>query len=254
MTKKPTISVVLPVCNNENFLSSCLESLLSQSFTDFEIIAIDDASTDSSYSILKQYKKLDKRLKVFKNVKRYGLRLTLNRCIKRTRGQYIAFMRPTDISTKGRLERQLNFLQKNQKIAAVGTQIYSINHKNKKNNKTNAPLEHEEIYNLLLHGVSMQAETLLINRYNLPKDLIEATTDDHVLVYLNLALKIARYGSLANLPFALYLRRETHKHPYLNSLKATYLPYFLKLWLRARDAHDYRPPLRVLFLPLIRSF
>ena len=89
---KPLISILLPVHNSEKYLSDCLKSLLSQTYKNIEIVAIDDKSSDKSYRILNQFKKTDKRVRVYRNVKRYGIAITLNRLLKKSKGSYLAFM------------------------------------------------------------------------------------------------------------------------------------------------------------------
>src|SRR5579872_2430352 len=93
----PLVSILLPVHNAQEYLEESLQSLLSQTYSNIEIIAIDDFSRDHTYQLLKEYRKKDKRLVIRKNVKHYGLRLTLNRCVRHVKGQYIAFMNPSDI-------------------------------------------------------------------------------------------------------------------------------------------------------------
>src|SRR3989338_8386665 len=89
---KPLISILLPVHNTEKYLSDCLNSLINQTYKNIEIVAIDDKSSDKSYKILNQFKKKDKRIRVYKNVKRYGISITLNRLVNKAKGSYIAFM------------------------------------------------------------------------------------------------------------------------------------------------------------------
>src|SRR6266540_5036790 len=96
---KPLISILLPVHNSEGYLADCLNSLLNQTYKNIEIVAMDDKSSDNSYRILNQFKKQDKRLRVYKNIKRYGIAVTLNRLLKKTKGNYIAFMDTNDISS-----------------------------------------------------------------------------------------------------------------------------------------------------------
>jgi cellulose synthase/poly-beta-1,6-N-acetylglucosamine synthase-like glycosyltransferase len=79
---EPLVSVILPVCNASRHLSACLESILKQKHQRIEVIAIDDKSIDASVKILKAYRRRDRRIKVFTNVKRYGLAITLNRALK----------------------------------------------------------------------------------------------------------------------------------------------------------------------------
>src|SRR5581483_89296 len=119
INNQPLVSILLPIRNNQEHLLACLESIISQTYENIEIIAIDDHSTDESYQILRTFKKLDKRIRIFQNVKPYGLRLTLNRCVNRSKGQFIAFMNPDDMITKSKIARQVQFLLQNPKIAAV---------------------------------------------------------------------------------------------------------------------------------------
>ncbi|MBE6073078.1 MAG: glycosyltransferase family 2 protein [Selenomonas ruminantium] len=96
MKNRPLLSVVMPVHNPRQYLSPCLDSVLQQTFRDFELIAIDDASTDDSLSILKQYASLDKRLQVMHNEKSLGAACTRNRGLYAARGEYIIFLDADD--------------------------------------------------------------------------------------------------------------------------------------------------------------
>jgi glycosyltransferase involved in cell wall biosynthesis len=107
---KPIVSFILPVHNSERFLRDCLMSLKRQSYRKTEILAIDDMSSDSSLTILKEFAKKDKRIRVYRNVKRYGIGVTLNRLIKKAKGDFIAFMDSNDISSSERIKKQLEFL------------------------------------------------------------------------------------------------------------------------------------------------
>ncbi|KKU81343.1 MAG: Glycosyl transferase family 2 [Microgenomates group bacterium GW2011_GWA2_47_8] len=157
--QKPVVSILLPVYNNEAFLKNCLESLRAQSFRNFEIIAIDDDSTDRSYRLLLRAKKKDKRIKVYKNKKHYGLAVMLNRMVRRSKGQCIAFMSPHDVSLKNRIRAQLLFLKKHPQAAGVGTQCFFINKNSKKIGKSLFPEGEEEIVQHLL-SLSNAAATL----------------------------------------------------------------------------------------------
>lgn len=86
------ISVIIPVYNAENFLKRCLESVLSQTLADIEILCIDDSSSDSSFKILEEYSKIDTRLKCYRNEKNIGQGLTRNKGIDLAQGEYIAFV------------------------------------------------------------------------------------------------------------------------------------------------------------------
>ncbi|MDG4476039.1 glycosyltransferase family 2 protein [Thiovibrio frasassiensis] len=107
----PSISVVLPVYNGEQYLAEAIDSILAQSFTDFELIMIDDGSTDGSLEIMQQYQKRDARIRLVARENR-NLATTLNDLIGLARGKWIARMDQDDISLPFRFERQMAWLEK----------------------------------------------------------------------------------------------------------------------------------------------
>lgn len=242
------ISVLLPVSNNEATLSECLESLLSQTHLDIEIIAIDDNSKDSSYKILRQYRKHDKRITVSRNVKKYGYAITLNRALKRTKGRYIAFMNPHDVATPDRFKRQLSYLTRHPKVVAVGTQVIFMNERKQKYDKSQFPTDAALISKKLFTEDCLQLESMLIDRYLLPKDLLRFENQDYPLVYRSFVMKLMPYGHLANLNQQLYVRFRP-QHTQLEELSNQALSH-VKLWLKARFVYDSAPSLTSLLYPL----
>ncbi len=108
---EPLISVVLPVYNGVKYLSEAVDSILAQSFTNFELIMIDDGSTDGSQQILSEYERSDLRVRVIVRENR-GLATTLNESIDIARGTWIARMDADDIAFPHRFERQLEWIEK----------------------------------------------------------------------------------------------------------------------------------------------
>lgn len=106
------ISVIIPVYNVERFLEKCLDSILYQTFKDFEVICIDDGSTDNSLSILKSYKKKDKRIKIYTQNNR-GAGVARNFGLKKAQGKYIQFLDSDDYFDKKLLEKLFNLAEKN---------------------------------------------------------------------------------------------------------------------------------------------
>lgn len=92
----PKISVIIPVYNVEKYLRECLDSVLVQTFEDFEIICINDASTDGSLKILEEYERCDSRIKIINNEKNIGLGLSRNKGIETACGKYIHFLDSDD--------------------------------------------------------------------------------------------------------------------------------------------------------------
>ncbi len=103
MNSSPAISILMPVKNTDQFLIECLESIINQTETDFEFIAIDDHSTDESYSILKEYSLKDKRFKVFKNSGN-GIIEALRLAYSKSSGNYITRMDSDDIMSLDKLK------------------------------------------------------------------------------------------------------------------------------------------------------
>jgi len=115
----PKISVLLPVYNAEAFIGESIKSILDQTESDFELLIIDDCSTDSSIEIIRSFK--DSRIIFHKKKRNSGYTESLNWGIDQARGEYIARMDADDVSLPQRFEKQLLFLEQNQHVAMCGT-------------------------------------------------------------------------------------------------------------------------------------
>jgi len=119
----PEVSVVMPVYNGEKYLQLALDSLFSQDFTDFQIIAVDDGSTDNTAKILADNAKKDKRLKVVTVSPNKGLPNALNTGLENATGKYVARMDCDDISLPKRFSTQVKFLEAHPEIDLVAAFI-----------------------------------------------------------------------------------------------------------------------------------
>ncbi|MBL4658797.1 MAG: glycosyltransferase [Alcanivoracaceae bacterium] len=144
------ISVLMPIYNAERFLKTALESILSQSFSDFEIIAINDGSTDASGKILASYG--DKRLRVINNDGNKGLIYTLNKGIEKANGKYIARMDADDIALPNRLAMQVEFLEAHPSIVLLGGHAEMIDEHGVPFMPMTPPLSHQAIINRIFIG------------------------------------------------------------------------------------------------------
>lgn len=117
----PKISVIMPVYNGEKYLNEAIDSILNQTFSDFEFIIINDCSTDNTENIIKSYD--DKRIRYIKNEKNLGVAETLNKGLDMAQGEFIARMDADDISLPERFEKQLSFLQLNPECGVCGSNI-----------------------------------------------------------------------------------------------------------------------------------
>jgi hypothetical protein len=115
----PRVSVVIGAYNGERFLRPAIESILNQTFRDFELIVIDDCSTDRTPPILGEFK--DDRIRVVRNERNLGIAETLNNGIAIARGEYVALQDHDDVSLPARLECQVAFLDNNAEVGMVGS-------------------------------------------------------------------------------------------------------------------------------------
>ncbi len=233
MKIKPVVSIVIPIHNSARHLKDCLDSIFSQSFKQFEIIVIDDNSKDKTSAILKTYKKRQKRLHVYRNIKKYGLVVSLNRAAKRAKGQFICFVNPKDALTKSRIKKQVDFLTANPKAVAVGTQCIFFDKHNKKKGKSLFPPDHETIYPDLLAGLSMNFETAMINKNLLPKDIIKFDDEHYPFIHRDLFMKLTPYGQLANINQYLNFHRVSNNKYATWEKRLDNLISLFKLWIKA---------------------
>jgi len=117
--KNLRVTVLMPVFNGAEYLKEAIESILGQTYRDFEFIIIDDGSGDRSLEIIKSFK--DERIKTLINEKNLGMSASLNRGLEIARGEYIARMDSDDISLPQRLEKQVRFMDRNPKVGVCGT-------------------------------------------------------------------------------------------------------------------------------------
>jgi glycosyltransferase involved in cell wall biosynthesis len=116
----------MPVFNEERYLEDSIESILSQSFTDFEFIIVNDGSTDGTQDTLDRYARKDTRIRLIANPRNLGVARSLNRALETAKGAYIALMDAGDVSHPERLAKQVAYLEENSDIYIVGTGAYIL--------------------------------------------------------------------------------------------------------------------------------
>jgi glycosyltransferase involved in cell wall biosynthesis len=134
LKNKPIVSVIMTAYNSEKFILESINSVLNQTNSDFELILINDASTDNTEKIIKKQLKLDKRIKYFKNKNNLGPAASRNFALKKSQGKYIAILDSDDISNPFRHEKQIKFLEDYQSIFLVASNAEIIDENNKKIN------------------------------------------------------------------------------------------------------------------------
>jgi len=229
------VSIILPVYNAELFLEVALESVLSQSHEDFELIAIDDGSTDSSLQILKRLSVNNKRVRVFSQ-NNQGLVNTLNRGICLANGDLVARMDADDICDPKRLECQVRFMSENPDVVCVGSQIQLIDPVGRDLMQMRMPLNHEDIDEAncsCVTGIVHPTSLIRLSALKLVGGYRGAYTHAEDI---DLWLRLAEIGRLANLPMSL-LRYRQH----LNSVGYKYgFEQKCAQWKAVKDAYQRR--------------
>lgn len=125
------ISVIMPVFNAEKYLRESVQSILSQKFSEFEFIIIDDCSTDNSTKLINDFLKIDKRIVFLQNVKNIGITKTLNKGISVSKFDYIARQDADDVSLPDRFRMQMEWFNKDKEkeLCVAQTLIISIKRK-----------------------------------------------------------------------------------------------------------------------------
>lgn len=204
MVKTPFVSVLMPVYNGEKYLIEAMDSILNQTYLDFEFIIINDGSTDNTEQIILSYE--DPRIRYKKNETNHKLIATLNEGIELCTGKYIVRMDADDISALNRIEKQVAFMEENPNVGLCGTWFETFDDTRKKG-ESNYASEHEEIcykhlYQIhLSHGTAVFRKSIL-DKLNFRFDKEYAHAEDY-----DLFTRMALETKLANLPFVGYAVR-----------------------------------------------
>jgi len=157
--KTPTVSVVMPVLNGEKYLAKAIQSILDQSYGDFEFIIIDDGSTDQTEKIIKSFD--DPRIIYINNGNNLGLSKSFNIGIDKAKGEYIARMDADDISQPNRFERQIKFLEKRPHVDIVGSSLKFIDEYGRERGTFRRQLDHTDIKFSSLFSTPMMHPTII---------------------------------------------------------------------------------------------
>jgi glycosyltransferase involved in cell wall biosynthesis len=205
---EPRISVLMPVYQAELYLEEAVESILAQSFDDFELIALDDGSTDASSQILGTLAGRDARIRVRRS-EHVGLVYQLNQGLAEARGEFIARMDADDVSHPERFDRQLAYLDARPGCVVVGTGTDLVDPERRIIQTLDLGHSHHEIKSRLMQGdggalthASALYRTHALRSIGGYRKKFEYGED------LDLHLRLAEIGQLANLPESLYEYRQ----------------------------------------------
>ncbi len=209
----PNISVIMSVYNGEKYLKDAIESILNQTYTDFEFIITNDNSKDNSQDILEEYAKKDNRIKLFTSKKYHGMVTCLNNMLSISKGKYIARMDADDISLPERLKKQIEFLENNPNISVCGAWYVNITVEGNKINTVRFYETNDELFNNFVLSVPVANPLSMMNKSFLLKHQIKYKTEFIFCEDYKLWLDIFdRGGKFYNLQETLlYYRNHDHQ-------------------------------------------
>jgi glycosyltransferase involved in cell wall biosynthesis len=232
----PAISVVLPAYNSGKYLSEAIESILNQTFTDFELIIVDDCSTDGTWDVIKHYSENDKRIVPLRNQINSREAKTLNRGILAARGKYIVRMDHDDWSYPYRLQKQYDFMERHPEVGICGGTMEVCDKDLKIKNLRSYPLSDEAIRKVIFRYSPFCHPAIIMRREVLNKsglyDHAFYPPDDYDLYF-----RIGRYSQFANLPETLLKYRVLDKSITNSSTKRLEI---LTIAIRKKYAREYR--------------
>ena len=198
--EKNKVSIIIPVYNAEKFIGETIESVISQTYTDWEMLILNDRSTDSSYEIIQKYAQKDKRIKAIDSEKNIGVVEGRNRLISEANGEYIAFLDADDYWKEDKLEKQIEFMKK--KDAAISCTEYTrVTEEGKPINEIK--IKEEITYRDLLKNNYLGCLTVVYNAEKLGKRYFKERdkNEDYVLWLEIIKDTVKIYGLKENLAF-----------------------------------------------------
>lgn len=197
LTKQPTVTVILPVYNGGSYLATAINSVLVQTYTNFELLIIDDGSTDNSVETIKHY--TDPRIRLVIHTENKKLIATLNEGLSLAQGIYIARIDSDDIWTDTqKLEKQITFLESNSEYALIGTQAFAIDNFGTTQYSLTYPTTDKAIRNQMLFKNCFVHSSVVFKKSIAQKANGFSTEEKHTEDY-GLWLRIGEKAKFANL-------------------------------------------------------
>jgi glycosyltransferase involved in cell wall biosynthesis len=233
---EPRVSVLMPVYNAAPYVREAVESILAQTYRQFEFIIVNDGSTDRSSKILKKFAERDSRIKLI-NQSNGGIVAALNNGLAQCRGELIARMDADDVSMPQRFERQIAYLDAHPEWVCVGSRVLAIDPYGGVLYTSDHQTDHDWIDRELLKGVGWAVvHPVAMMRRKVLLDLGGYRTQFQWAEDMDLFLRMAEVGRLANLPEVLLQYRQ---HP--DSVnRSRQQEQIVVITAVARDAHERR--------------
>jgi glycosyltransferase involved in cell wall biosynthesis len=212
--RTPKVSVIMAAYNAEKYICEAVDSILFQTFSDFEFLIVNDGSTDSTKQILKQYR--DPRIQVF-HQSNQGCSVARNRAVSEARGEHIAIMDADDISLPERLQKTVSYLDSHPNTVIVSTGFKIRSDETGQETTVFHPSQDKEIRKALLRDATFLDPANLIRADAFRK--VGGYKLDYMFDY-ELYSRLARVGKMANIPEVLAILRQHNNQFYRLSFDA----------------------------------
>lgn len=211
MPEAPAVSVIMPVYNGEKFLREAVQSILNQTFRDFELLICDDGSKDKTRFMAEEFAYADARVRVTGSLHNIGVEKISNLGLQEARSEYVARMDSDDIALSDRLGKQFEFLQKHPEVVVVGGQAVVIDEASHALQVWGMPLDHSEIDDNHICGrnVAIIQPTVMMRRAAVLNVGGYRVVAKNCVEDIDLWLRLAEVGRLANLPDVVLKYRQT---------------------------------------------
>lgn len=207
--KGPLVSVFIPMFNSSQYIREALDSIINQTYNNLEIIIIDDGSTDKSVEIVKSYN--DSRIRLIQNECNKGIPYTRNLGLKKAKGKYMAIMDSDDISYSTRIERQVEFMEKNNEVDVVGSFYEIFGYKKSKTVKAKYVFPDElAIFFLFSNGICNS--TALVRLDTIRNNNITYNNNYFVAQDYDFWTQVSKIGKLQIIPEVLVKYRTGHEN------------------------------------------
>lgn len=156
------VSIITPVYNAELYIEKTIKSVISQTYSNWELIIVDDCSTDNTMKIVEKYCKIDDRIKLIRHQQNQGVAITRNTALAEAKGQYIAFLDGDDMWLPKKLEKQLSFMENNDYVFTYTAYQKYYSESNEKGKIIKVPAK--MTYKSILYNTAIACLTVMVNR------------------------------------------------------------------------------------------
>jgi len=238
MPDNPKVSVLMPAYNTEKYITEAIESILNQTFKEFELIIIDDCSTDRTWEIIQDYTKKDNRIIALRNEKNLGIPENRNKLISLSKGKYVVWQDSDDISMPYRIEKQYNFMENHPDVGICGGWLLFFNNNNNKiytqkyNIKDTFLRKNIFKFSPVSQGVSIVRKKIYnkVGNYNI---LFKQAED------LDMSFRIGMHSKYSNIPEVLLKYRFDYNSISKSKVKEN-IKYTLKVRKLAINKYNYK--------------